>query len=214
MKHESKRKVVTVEEHLITFNRDELADLLRSALPEDTEIDPRSINLCAIVGDDAENVIGPSDLRKIARSQVEEIPEDAEVVLSIRWRKEVEGIAHPAPAPAAYAPAAAPVAPPADGEMVASGAPCATCGSVPDLHGPTPDCEDAVGCGRVRRLKGEMPVPKSAPAQSAAHVPGTGGPAGQDGPGTHYLVNRDTGEQVFADQMGGAYGHHEDYTQH
>jgi len=221
MKHESKRKVVTVEEHLITFNRDELADLLKDVLPEETEIDPRDIKLCAVVGN-AESVIGPTDLKKIAREKVEDIPDDAEIVFSVRWRKEVERPpAAPMVSPAMYQaqqagmvpPPAAPAATlPADSEMVASGAPCGTCGSVPDLHGPTPDCEDEEGCGRVRHLKGELPIATAKPRESEASVPGTGVPGVQGGPGTRYLVNRETGERVFAGEDGSPYGHHDDYT--
>jgi len=219
MKHESKRKVVTVEEHLITFNRDELADLLKDVLPDADDIDPRKIRLCAVVGD-AESVIGPSDLKRLLREKVEDIPDSAEIALSVRWRQEVEGAVDPSPAmyqaqQAGMVPTA-PTAPlPADSEMIANGAPCGTCGSIPDLHGPTPDCEDAQGCGRVRRMKGDLPIATAKPAQNEDRIPGTGMPGGApgSGAGTRYLINRETGQKVFADEFGAPYGFHDDYKQ-
>ncbi len=142
------------------------------------------------------------------RTAHEGIPEDAEIVLAVRWRQEVEV---QATAPTRRAPPT-PILPagvePDAGylEEETGGDSCATCGGVPDIQGPTPGCHDVNGCARVRQTKGEIAVARSVEPDGAPNV-GIGG----RGPGTQMLVNRDTGEKVFADKTGRPYGKHDDY---
>ena len=89
----------------------------------------------------------------------------------------------------------------------ATGAVCATCGAVPDLHGPTPECRDESGCGRVLRTRGALPVGRAV-EPGGVNAPGMGG---SSLPGTSMLVNRETGEQIFAGGDGTPYGRHDDY---
>ena len=81
---------------------------------------------------------------------------------------------------------------------------CRTCAAVPDLHGPMPDCMDAMGCGRVLREKGQLLPPRT--------VLPPGAPSLGMGPAPGVLINRETGAQAFADKNGMPYGVHSDYS--
>jgi len=81
---------------------------------------------------------------------------------------------------------------------------CTTCGGQPDVQGPTPECMDPLGCGRVLQQRGPMPVGRAVPPPNMGAV-GAGILRGGGGK----LVNRETGESAFADATGGPYGAHD-----
>lgn len=219
MKRNSQRRLVTIEEHSVTFGRDDLLELVQAEEPEMfASLDERDMTPSLVIqttdkdGEAKHAVLQPARLIEMMRSVDEEIPENAEVVLAVRWRKEVEAQAMP--------PVAGRVQPPTPilpagvdhdtsylAEAAASGESCETCGGVPDIQGPTPDCHDVSGCARVRTTKGEIAVARTVEPENAPRV-GIGG----TGPGTHKLVNRETGETAFADKNGMPYGKHEDYS--
>jgi len=220
MKKLSQKKVVTVEECALQLDKRDLAEMIESESPE-TTVDPRDVTVCvsapasedARVGDlhaPGTRIIGASQLLEMARARNQEIPEDAEIVISVRWRKEVEGGFVPAPQPMYAAPTQPMMAAPGGQQIDPQDAmQCATCGGVPGIQGPTPDCQDVNGCGRVRKIRGDLPVPKALEVQGAPQVGvGLGAPMR----GTQKLTNRETGKTVFADRDGQPYGHHEDYT--
>jgi hypothetical protein len=197
---------VTIEEHSVTFSKADLAGMLEGEA-EGGLVDERDLAVGVMVGKD--HIIGPNQLLEMVRSVDQEIPEGAEVVLAVRWRQEVEVTQAPPRNLAAEPLMPAGVAPTPDGYAAAPGnnASCRTCGSVPAIQGPTPDCNDALGCALVRAEKGEIGIARSVEPEGAPQI-GVGG----QGPGTRMLVNRETGEKIFADKNGGAYGRHDDYS--
>lgn len=225
MKSMSTKKVVTIEEFAVQLDRGDIAELIEMDNPTNT-VSPRDVTVCvsapsdeARVGDFSvaqTRIIGASQLLEMARTKNPEIPADAEIVLAVRWQKAVEG-AQIQPMQPQYAPSAMVPAPPGYAHVAPGGQPiapqdalqCATCGGVPGIQGPTPDCQDVNGCGRVRALRGDLPVPKSVDPAGAPQV-GVG--LGVGTPGTKMLVNRETGQKVFADKKGAPYGVHDDYT--
>lgn len=226
----SQKKVVTIEECALQFDKRDLAEMIEAENPE-TTVDPRDVTVCvsAPAGEESRvgdlsapgtRVIGASQLLEMARSRNQEIPEDAEIVISVRWRKEVEcgfvpaqqpmyAAASQQPMPMYAAAPQQPMAAPGGQQIDPQDAmQCATCGGVPGIQGPTPDCQDVLGCGRVRQLRGDLPVPKALDVQGAPQVGvGLGAPMR----GTQKLTNRETGKTVFADRDGAPYGHHDDY---
>jgi hypothetical protein len=150
----------------------------------------------------------------MVRALNEEVPENAEVCISIRWREEVE--VDPKQLAAMQARAQAPQGtgvPPGQPIMRGVGPVCITCGGYPEGAGPTPDCEDESGCGRIREHYGDMPVPTvAAPGGAGAHV-GLGG-GGGGGARKVVVPDKETGaaKTVFAGKDGAPYGHHDDYS--
>lgn len=215
MKAMSSRKVVQIEEHAVQFDKRDLAEMIESEDPTNT-VDPRDLTIfvsATTAGSSEPKGYGASQLLEMARSKNSDIPEDAEVVISVRWRKETDAPQMPvpqyapqyAPAPAGYVPNHS-----QQGGAIApqDARQCATCGALPAVQGPTPDCHDVNGCGAVRQLRGELPIPKAVDAPNAPQV-GVG--LGAPSKGTKLLINRETGEKAFADRDGRPYGKHDDY---
>lgn len=232
MKHETVRRFISVEQHFVSLRRKDLAQLLSS---EDNPINERDLFITVTNGQDAKGVFVAADILKRALEQMNEknddgeevgagIPDDAEVTISIGWRREVEvgpnqiPMHAPAPTQPAFGPGAAPIMPPGVASTfnpsdVGSHAACRTCGTVPDLHGPTPDCQDQYGCARVRAHRGDLPIVQANPEGPAPQVGAGGILPGQVGTthGTQMLTNRETGERVFAAKDGLPYGVGYDY---
>lgn len=232
MKHETVKRYVQVEQHFVSLRRKDLAQLLSD---DENEIDERDLFVTVTVGQDAKKMFVAADILKRALAQMNEkdeegnevgagIPADAEVTISIGWRREVEVGANqipmhpPAPVQPAFGPGASPImppgaAPPFNPGDVGTHANCRTCGTVPDLHGPTPDCQDPAGCARVRAAKGNLPIVQANPEGPAPQVGAGGILPGQVGGmhGTQMLTNRETGERVFAAKDGMPYGVGYDY---
>jgi len=229
MKHVRTAKVVTLEDHAVTVSLRELAELLVADDPsEHVDIDPRRLSIQVVVDDsNAEGRRTPfpaSVLLDLIRANNAEIPEDAEVVLAVRWRKEVEPN-HPSQSAAVMAAPggaggmgmiqAAAAAVGADPNLAAF---CQGCGAVPVFQGPTPDCHDPGGCGAVRQRYGQMPIPVSqppqqgpwmTPGQAPMMVPQAAPPANPAAAlripkGKAY--NPQTGEVAFLDRDGQPYG--------
>lgn len=196
MKHKTNCKLVRVVEHLISLTPRDIAVLISSH--GDRAVTQRDIDLVATVSSDAgPTAVEAETLLAWAREFNEDIPDEAETVLAVRWQEESDaGVPPPAQI---VLPSAATAVP----SIAASGAICSSCGGVPDLHGPTPECEDAAGCGRVRRLKGDLPIPKTVTTEE--RMP--------DYPvkGASVLVNRETGKTAFAAANGAPYGVAHDY---
>lgn len=201
MEHNTSRRHITVEEHVVTFGKMDIVEALDSELAgEGIMVAPRITRLCVAVGE--ETVVGPTRLLEMLRTAKEDIPEEAELVLAVRWRKEVSNAA------VAARPGSLPrTAPP----PVKTAGRCATCQGVPAIDGPTPDCEDEDGCGMVRAVKGELPIVQTEVPQGTANIGHGGGGRGANEPPPGVLVNRETGEKAFADRDGRPYGHHDDY---
>ena len=208
MEHNTTRKVLTVEEHNVTFGKKDLVELLDEELAgEGILVAPRITHLSVIVGDEEPVVVGPNRLLEMIRAAKDDIPEDAELVLAVRWRKTVATRAGaPAVGSRPASPYAAPVPHPAP-----SGAVCPSCQATPAVEGPTPDCEDENGCGMVRAVKGDMPIVQTQEPEGAARI-GQGGGRRPGEPPPGRLVNRETGQVAFADRDGMPYGVHEDYS--
>jgi hypothetical protein len=225
MKRESSKKIVTIEEHSLILDQ---ADLMHALEADDPSrvIDNPELKAILYVGQEA---VAPSALINMIRAMNPDIPEHAKLTLAVTWQEQVEidpAQMQPMPPPqyapppqyyqqqpppytghppAGYQP---PMQPPvAQPTPQAHGQQCRTCGAVPMVHGPTPDCMDAGGCGRVLRERGQLLPPKTVPPPGAPDVGiGTGAPA----PGI--LINRETGETAFADKNGMPYGRHDDYS--
>ncbi len=220
MKHDTIRKYVSIEQHFVSFSRRDLAKLMGE--------DERDLFITITAGKDAESMFTAEDVLKMALEKLNEtdeegkeigagIPDDAEVSITLGWRREVEigpgQMPMHAPAPMQMAPQSALLpAPTFDPRAVGDVANCRTCGGVPDMQGPTPDCQDPAGCGRVRAQKGDLPVPKALDPQDGQQITmGAGGIIPGAGPGTQMLVNRETGQRVFAAKDGMPYGVGYDY---
>lgn len=228
MKRESSKKIVTIEEHNVILDE---ADLMHALEADDPSrvIDNPPLQPVLFVDQEA---ISPSALMTMLRTMNPDIPEGAKLVLAVTWQEQVEVDPSqmqqqlppqqfpPGPMPyfnpyqymqppAGQPPMQPPIAQPQPPQPTpqAQGQQCRTCGAVPMVHGPTPDCMDAAGCGRVLRERGQLLPPKTVPP------PGTEG-VGMGSPPTsaQMLVNRETGESVFADKNGMPYGRHDDYT--
>ncbi|HET6496119.1 MAG TPA: hypothetical protein VFH61_12235 [Thermoleophilia bacterium] len=195
MEHQTNRKIVQIEEHVVTFGRMDLVEALDAELAsEGVMVTPSRTSVCVAVGKDA--LVDAERLMMMLRTVKEDIPENAELVLAVRWREEVSSNAvSPAGLPVARVAGTAGPAP------VINPSECATCGSVPAIVGPTPDCADESGCARVRRQKGEMPIARTVEPDGASGI-GHRAPPG-------ILINRETGKRAFADQTGNPYGNHD-----
>lgn len=219
MKHVRTAKVVTLEDHAVTVSLRELAELLVADNPgEHVDIDARRLSIQVVVGsDDPDGQRTPfpaSALLDLIRSGNGEIPEDAEVVLAVRWRKEVDVGSAPQPSGAVMAMpgvgmAQAAAAVGADPSLATV---CTTCGGVPVFQGPTPDCHDPVGCGAVRQRYGAMPIPVSQPPQQQGPwvpqqpTPPPSNPAAALRIPKGRAYNPQTGEVAFLDRDGQPYG--------
>lgn len=221
MKHDTIRKVVQVEQHFVSLSRQDLARYLST---EDNEIDDRDLYITVAVGKDAEGLFSAHQILRIMKNKLNEkdddgeeigagIPDDAEVTISLGWRREVEVGPGQVPAhrPAPTQQAFHAPQPPSmfDPNAVGDHPSCKTCSATPDLEGPTPDCQDKHGCARVRAHRGNLPVPQALEPGDAPMIGGGGilpGGLGGPGHGTQKLTNRDTGEQVFAARDGMPYG--------
>lgn len=222
MERKTDRKTIQVEEHVVTVTKSDLVEALLIEFRDEEEIavKPDEVRVCVGLGQD--KILGPSQLMEILRKQIENLPENAEVVLAIRWREEVEAPDYPParvgrpgyhqpqpqpqpyypPQPQPYYPPPQPYYPPPQAPPQHQGGPtCTTCGGQPDLQGPTPECGDPMGCGRVRVQRGEMPVGRAIPPPGVGNV-GAGILRGSG----QKLFNRETGEEAFADQHGAPYG--------
>lgn len=225
MKRESSKKFVTIEEHHLILDTADLMHALESDDPSRV-IDSPPLQPMLVVDKAA---VAPADLMAMLRKMNPEIPESARLTLAVTWQEQVEidpaqmqQAASPAYQPPAYQPPHYPhqqppqgytgqppagYQPPVTQHPPGSAMQCRTCGTLPMLHGPTPDCMDVQGCGRVLRERGQLLPPRTVPPPGA---PSMGiGASGASPPGV--LVNRDTGETAFADKNGLPYGHHDDY---
>lgn len=229
MKHESTRKVVMVEEHHVLLSKQDLLAVMESQNPEEllTEAD---IQPMLHLGD-SEKAMGARSILDLVRVMNKDIPENAEVVLAVRWREETESQQQPQqpqqqmmmmPAqmmmqpPVTYQPPQQHAGrglqqpPPMQQQQapppVVQAQQCRTCGAVPDLQGPTPDCMDAMGCAHVRSQRGNLPVPTSVLPDGGPSIGLGGGGDPTRMPGTQMLVNRETGEKKFASRDGTPYG--------
>ncbi len=201
MTHNTNIKHLTVEEHVVTFGRMDLVEMLDAELAgEGVVVAPSITHVCVAVG--KEMLVGSKQLMEMLRGCKEDIPEDAELVLAVRWRKEVSSNAVRPAGTASPAYTGVPV-------PVQTAGICATCQATPAVEGPTPDCEDAEGCAMVRSVKGDMPIVKTQEPKGGAQVGQGGQRVNEPPPGV--LVNRETGQRAFADGTGNPYGVHEDY---
>jgi len=223
MKHRTSMKTVQLVEHTVVLSNRDIARLLTAN--RDGRVSARDIEVVIHVKskdkDDVPEMIALEDVLEMAIEMNEDIPEDADVAPAIRWREESQGqLAPQAPVsvytgyqppqqrmPAYRSPSpqssyAAPTP-----QVPADAPACATCGAAPDVEGPTPECQDPHGCGRVLHIRGPLPVGTSvAPEDNGPIMPGSVH-------GTVKLTNRETGEQVFAAADGmSPYGKHEDYS--
>jgi hypothetical protein len=212
MKHVSTKRVVTLEEHAITVSAKEIVDLLVHDNPEQI-VDPRDVSIqVTIPADEGKRQPFPaSALLELIRAANGDIPEDAEVVIGVRWRQETE-VTAAVGAPVQMVRAAAnvqqmAVAAGADPSLAGT---CQTCGAIPVFQGPTPDCQDQTGCGAVRARYGNMPIPQSVVPQQPGVVQGmvNSGPPMTPLPKGR-AVNRETGETAFISKDGSLYGKHE-----
>jgi hypothetical protein len=192
---ETKRttKIITVEEHEAQLAPDDIAEILDDLT--DAAVTPDDITICVLLSDE-KGAFGADEILAAARAQNKDIPKDAELILTLRWKREVESVATPV----------------GNAHKVISaqdGFHCRTCGALPAVYGPTPDCHDAEGCGKVRQEKGEVAIPTIAPAAmgNGVHVPGNNAPLPPN-----IAVNRETGERAFLSKDGSLYGKHDDYT--
>jgi hypothetical protein len=217
MKTETDRRVITVETHTASFDLQDILFALNQVNPDEVPEDASPRAVVAL----GTGIIDSTQLLLALRQLNGEIPEEAEVGISIKWRVEKEGpppappqqpqqhqappqVIYAAPPQQHYQPPPGPQYP----QAPQNAAQCRTCGGVPNVHGPTPGCMDAQGCGHVLRTRGQPMIPRTVPPQGAPQV-GLGGAAFAP-PGR--LINRETGEQVFADKNGMPYGRHEDYS--
>jgi hypothetical protein len=230
MQRETNQRTICVEEHVVTVTKDDLAEALQGELAGDgIMVKADELRVCVGIGES--QIVGPSQLRDLLRAQIEGLPDNAEIVLAVRWREEVEAPAHPPapagqphyPAPQAYYPPPGyyppqpqyqppppqyqqPPQQPQYQQPPQGGPICTTCGGQPDLQGPTPECADPMGCGRVRAQRGDLPVGRAVPPPGVGSV-GAGILRG----GASTLVNRETGETAFAAHDGRPYGVGHDY---
>ena len=205
MEHQTNRKQLVIEEHVVTFGRMDIVEALDAALAEEgVMVTPSRTSVCVAIGKDA--LIDAVKLMEMLRAMKEDIPEHAELVLAVRWREEVSSNAV---SPAGALPLARLGGTVPQPVQTVNPSECETCGGVPAIAGPTPDCEDEDGCARVRRQKGAMPIARTVEPQGGSTVGQGGRGANEPPPGV--LVNRETGQTAFADQTGNPYGVHEDY---
>lgn len=210
MNVKSTRKVITVDEKEIHLSRDELAAMLEEEFSTEDEpllISPRAVKIEVTVG---KQKVTMGQILELVRGRNAEVPEDAEVVLAVRWQREVEGAQQTVIQPTGnFVPNVVPAA-------GGAGVTCPSCGTIPEVEGPTPDCFDPQGCGFIRRTKGEI-IPAKAVAEGEAPIIGSGGPGAGVPPGApsrlppNVAVNRETGERAFMSRDGSLYGKHEDY---
>lgn len=241
MKQDSSKKFVTIEDHHLILEPEDLTHAIEAADPETVGDEELELQTVLVVNGEA---IDAEGLLTMLRSMNPAIPEDATFTLAVKWQEQVEF--DPSQLVAQQAPTGplspqqtrqqmqqlapngqpyhqqqqftpqyaqqmqqqyAPAQQPQFRQPMAPGAQqCRTCGAVPDVQGPTPDCMDAAGCGRVLRERGQLLPPRTVPPPGA---PGVGMGPGRVGPGK--LVNRATGEVAFADRNGMPYGKHDDY---
>lgn len=212
MKHVNKR-VVTVEDHAVTVSLREVLELAVQDDPERSAIGPHDTQLQVVLGvslTEGREVLAGSTLLDLLRASNEDIPENAEIVVGVRWRKETEVSAPrlgvvPSNVQAQTAQTIGQLGVDPSHVVV-----CSTCGAVPALQGPTPECVDPNGCGMLRVRFGQMPIP-----QAALPPPGApGAPAAFPGMGSlptspGLAINRETGEKAFIAKDGSLYGKHD-----
>jgi len=216
MKHVSKR-VVSVEDHAVTISLAEIHELAIQDDPARGAVPSHDVQVQVVLSaSDAESreVLGRQAILDLAQSANPDIPNDAEVVIGLRWRTEQEikatkpGVVA-APLPGQAAPAVQTV-----GQLGVDPAlvvVCGTCGAVPALQGPTPDCVDASGCALVRARLGVMAVPTAVPSAQPTYYSGQpqqAAPAPPPVPPGRAL-NRETGEVAFVARDGSVYGKHD-----
>lgn len=200
MRINSNRRTVTIEEHSIQLDKTDLAEMIEIEQGEEgTGVNARDLTVVVTHESvDGTTSFGATQILEIARSIHNEIPEDAEVVLALRWKREEE--TPTAPTPIQRLVAADGLTPPQNATR------CPTCDGTPYIDGPTPDCHDESGCGLVRREKGEIVIPK---AIAAANSPVLMKDSLTPPPGM--MVNRETGQRAFMAKDGTPYGVHDDY---
>lgn len=196
MKHVSTRKLVTLEEHVSTVSMRELLELIIADDPTNV-VRERDMKLQVVMPSNEEegkNVVFPaSTILELIRTTNQNVPEDAEVVIGVRWRQETEiqpgqqiaptgQVIPPMPVMQPGVPMVAQVAQVTQALGADPSLPpaiCATCGSIPVVHGPTPECNDEQGCGPVRARYGNLPIPQSVPSQAGVPVVNNQGPPPQ-----------------------------------
>ena len=204
MKTVSARRAVVIEDYGVQVSEQDVLGLLREAGTAPGIHARATIQVGVSDGGEA-TVLESQTLMELARAKNPEIPADAELVLAIRWRREVpagapvNGLVMPGVA------LGAPAVPQAG--LPSQGAPCGTCGGSPWAEGPTPGCQDTTGCSEVRKRRGELPVIPTAEPVVAGQAPRAPG----EGPGrpTGIVTNSVTGKKAFMGAGGVPYGHHE-----
>jgi len=208
MKQNTVKKVVSVEEHSVTFDRRDLREVMEQEDPEASVSIKTLVPGLVVDFGEGPQLLPSSRVMEMLRTYNADIPEDAEIVIAARWRREEEITI--AQASAGLMQSGMPLNLPANTRTGPPPGSCGTCGGVPDQQGPTPECMDANGCARVRSLRGDLPIVRTVtPTGPGANV-GLGG--GAPGRGTQILTNRDTGQTAFADKEGRPYGVHDDYS--
>ena len=212
MKHVSTKRLVQQEEHAITVSAKEIVDMLIADDPERV-CDSRDLALQITIpaGEGKKMAFGASQLLDLIRTHNATVPEDAEVVIAVRWcqETEVKGNVQNASIPTMRAAANMAQVAQQVGADPALAVACSTCGGLPVFQGPTPDCQDQAGCGAVRARYGNMPIAQSAPAQPGQGMVGNGGSGAPMGVPKGQAINRETGEKAFIAKDGGLYGRHE-----
>ena len=220
MKEQTVKKVMAVEEHSVTFSKKDLREVMEQEDPSASVGIKTLVPGLVVDFGEGPQLLPSSKVLEMLRAFNPEIPEDAELVIAARWRREEEitiPVAGVTPGfargPVAHntqpgVPLVLPgVTPPAGAPVV----PCGTCGGSPDAEGPTPDCAAEQGCARVRATKGELPVVQTVtPTGPGANIGPVGGVGGSGR--SQLLTNRETGETAFADKEGRPYGVGYDYT--
>lgn len=223
MKQNTVKKVMAVEEHSVTFDKKDLREVMEQDAPDRAHEIKQLIPGLVVDFGDGPQLLPASRVMEALRAYNSEIPEDADLVIAARWRREEEitiPVAGATPGfsrgPVAHAPvgpqAGVPILPTGVVPPAGNGPACGTCGGYPHAEGPTPDCIDPAGCAHVRATKGELPVQQTqtptGPGANIGVVGGIGAGAGQ----AAILTNRETGETAFADKNGSPYGVGYDYT--
>ena len=161
MNHVSTRRVVQQEEHAVTLSAKEIVDMLIADDPVRV-CDPRDLAIqVTIPADEGKRIgFGANQLLELIRTHNQNVPEDAEVVIAVRWcqETEVKGLAAGASGQSVRAAANMAQVASSVGADPALAVACSTCGGLPVFQGPTPDCQDQAGCGAVRARYGNMPI--------------------------------------------------------
>lgn len=225
MKEQTVKKVMAVEEHSVTFNKRDLREVMEQENPENAHAIRQLVPGLVVDFGEGPQLLPSSRVMEALRAYNGEIPEDAELVIAARWRREEEieipvagvtpGFArgHVQHAPAVAQPQpGVPLVLPGVAPPGGNGPACSTCGGYPHAEGPTPECQDPSGCAHVRATKGDLPVQQTVtPTGPGANIGVVGG-IGQSASRAQMLTNRETGETAFADKEGRPYGVGYDYT--